>query len=348
MATIMNVVRDGQRLSATEPVTPSLRSPTEPGFPHSLFSSIPVAIPKVVEALRESSGVGRTNHPATPPSTPAEGGFCPDVPVQFDLLAMSSTRISEEDMQQRDAGQRRVNPFNQVKTEDEDQGATTASGNVSTFSASFVVRLLGWQEVALDRGEHLVRETIRQVMAARALNNVFKMSELQLVVSDNALRLFDHVTGAQRLEVSLEHISYWAVHSENKRLFGFITRNATAKEAKFICYVFECNSSGDEICHTLSTATQLAFQAFMQRKAVEMEAVKETELLLANIQQFNGEPVAPQLSADGKYVLLEYDHPQPEANAAEAVDSIATVDAAGQPDMVVPPTNTAATSESDA
>jgi hypothetical protein len=37
--------------------------------------------------IRENSGIGRSSHPATPPSTPADGGFCPDSPIQFDLTS---------------------------------------------------------------------------------------------------------------------------------------------------------------------------------------------------------------------------------------------------------------------
>jgi len=37
-------------------------------------------------------------------------------------------------------------------------------------------------------GESLVRETIRQVMAARAIHNVFKMSEFHLVVAHDSVK----------------------------------------------------------------------------------------------------------------------------------------------------------------
>ena len=38
-------------------------------------------------------------------------------------------------------------------------------------------------------GEQLVLETIRQIMAARALHNIFKMTESHLLVSSDGLRL---------------------------------------------------------------------------------------------------------------------------------------------------------------
>lgn len=37
-------------------------------------------------------------------------------------------------------------------------------------------------------GEKLVHETMRQIMAARAIHNVFKMTESRLVVSSEAMR----------------------------------------------------------------------------------------------------------------------------------------------------------------
>ena len=37
-------------------------------------------------------------------------------------------------------------------------------------------------------GEKLVHETIRQIMAARAIHNVFKMTESRMVVSSESMR----------------------------------------------------------------------------------------------------------------------------------------------------------------
>lgn len=37
-------------------------------------------------------------------------------------------------------------------------------------------------------GEKLVHETIRQIMAARAIHNVFKMTESRMVVSSECMR----------------------------------------------------------------------------------------------------------------------------------------------------------------
>ena len=37
-------------------------------------------------------------------------------------------------------------------------------------------------------GEKLVMETIRQIMAARAIHNVFKMTESKMIVSSECMR----------------------------------------------------------------------------------------------------------------------------------------------------------------
>jgi len=38
-------------------VQPPIKTPTEPGFAHGLFSSVPVAMPKAVEALRQAEQI---------------------------------------------------------------------------------------------------------------------------------------------------------------------------------------------------------------------------------------------------------------------------------------------------
>jgi len=45
-------------------------------------------------------------------------------------------------------------------------------------------------EVFVDdvTGEVLLREVIRHIMAARAIHNIFKMSEFQLIITNNAVR----------------------------------------------------------------------------------------------------------------------------------------------------------------
>lgn len=218
----------------------------------------------------------------------------------------------------------RINPFDQSANEVLDT-LDSAIDN-STFVESFVVRFLGSMEVTTDRGEKLVHETMRQIMAARAIHNVFKMTESRLVVSSESMRLIDPATNTLRTTFALADISFWAAHPENTRLFGFITRTKPpgATNSTFSCHVFECNISAEEICQAIGTATKLAFQALMQRKLppgvgkekkamekIQQVKTREKNILLQNIQQLEDAPEDEEdslhnlpLSPDGKYLVL--------------------------------------------
>lgn len=216
--------------------------------------------PEKMKEAHRSVPVGAAAPSPAVPSTVADATFIPDAPIQFDMISPSDESLQLADV---DGPQRRINPFDQSP---EDIHKDTPADNVA-FSRTFTVRFLGSMEVKTDRGEPLVLETIRQIMAARAIHNVFKMTESRLVVSSEAMRLIDPSNNSVRTTFQLEDISYWATHSENKRLFGFITRTPPSKEqgdmSTFACHVFECNASADEICHAISTATKLAFEALL-------------------------------------------------------------------------------------
>ncbi|XP_062578801.1 DCC-interacting protein 13-alpha-like isoform X5 [Saccostrea cucullata] len=218
----------------------------------------------------------------------------------------------------------RINPFDQSANEVLDS-LDSAIDN-ATFVESFVVRFLGSMEVPTDRGERLVQETMRQIMAARAIHNVFKMTESRLVVSSECMRLIDPSNNTVRTQFALADISFWAAHPENTRLFAFITRTKPpgATQSTFSCHVFECNISADEICLAIGTATKLAFQALMQRKLppgvgkekkvmekIQHVKTREKNILLQNIQQLEDAPEGEEdnlhnlpLSPDGKYLVL--------------------------------------------
>ncbi|XP_061175855.1 DCC-interacting protein 13-alpha-like isoform X4 [Saccostrea echinata] len=219
---------------------------------------------------------------------------------------------------------RRINPFDQSANEVLDS-LDSAIDN-ATFVESFVVRFLGSMEVPTDRGEKLVQETMRQIMAARAIHNVFKMTESRLVVSSECMRLIDPSNNTVRTQFALADISFWAAHPENTRLFAFITRTKPpgATQSTFSCHVFECNISAEEICLAIGTATKLAFQALMQRKLppgvgkekkvmekIQHVKTREKNILLQNIQQLEDAPEGEEdnlhnlpLSPDGKYLVL--------------------------------------------
>ncbi|KAL3853219.1 hypothetical protein ACJMK2_016775 [Sinanodonta woodiana] len=209
---------------------------------------------------------------------------------------------------------RRLNPFDQSAVD-----VLSALDDVlehAVFSEQFTVRFLGSMEVKMDRGEKLVSDTIRQIMTARAVQNVFKMTESRMIVTNESLRLIDPATNCIRVKFALEDISFWSAHQENNRLLGFITRNRGSSLGTFACHVFETNVPAVEICQAISTATKLAFQALMEKKAAEkIRTVKEREknLLLANISQLEDKDDDDDddilssrlpLSPDGKYLVL--------------------------------------------
>lgn len=291
MATIGNASNDGlasasssstvrRKESGGESVTPDAASSSS--SISGVLSSVPVVMPKTTDKFRDSkSFVRSSSHPATPPSTPVEGTFFPDAPIQFDIITPS--------LHGSDSQPRRMNPFN------------SADGSGQT---QYPVRFLGSQQVTADRGEPVVLETVRQIMTARAIYNIFKMTEFHLAIDSGAVRLLDPANGNITAEFSLRDVSYWAVHNENQRLFGFITRmrdTTTSDKSTFTCYIFECNSSGEEICQAMATATQTAFQMFMQHEAEKMKAM-ETELLMDNIKQLEDQPHQLTASADGQIV----------------------------------------------
>ncbi len=140
---------------------------------------------------------------------------------------------------------------------------------------SFKVRFLGSTSVHSDKGNGHINASIRQVMAARAEQSMFKLSEFTLVVNAESLSLF----GAPRTEYSaatnqpvsslsdeeaqlatqfdVADLAFWSTHRENERLFGLIVRE---KQFKFACLVFESDVSAVRVCESITQATQLAFQ----------------------------------------------------------------------------------------
>ncbi|XP_063443526.1 DCC-interacting protein 13-alpha-like isoform X5 [Mytilus trossulus] len=247
--------------------------------------------------LQQQANKERT--PSTTSSTKESGGSSPD---------MANVN-------------RRINPFDQSTGEVLDNLDSAIAD--AHYVESFVVRFLGSMEVKADRGEPLVLETMRQIMAARAIHNVFRMTESRLVVSSDNMKLIDPSTNIVRTVFALADISFWAAHNENKRLFGFITRNRQTglPNPSFACHVFECNVSAEEICSAIQTATKLAFQALMpsndpslagEKKAVEKiqkVKAKEKNILLQNIQNLEDADSDEELSnlplsPDGKYLVL--------------------------------------------
>ncbi|XP_021370338.1 DCC-interacting protein 13-alpha-like isoform X1 [Mizuhopecten yessoensis] len=321
ICTINNIVREsgyekGTRVSSHQPTQQSKKERAGSSSSMTKQASGSVSGSSSPDGQSVSSNASNNNNAMSPTTTsgpaPSPGDvFLPDAPIQFDII--TPTDENGTVTTNLPGPPKRINPFDQSATDVLD--TLDAAIENASFVESFLVRFLGSMEVKSDRGDSLVHETMRQIMAARAIHNVFRMTESRLVVSSECMRLIDPGTNNVRTQFNLADISFWAAHHENNRLFGFITRTKApgAAISTFACHVFECNVSAEEICQAIGTATKLAFQAIMERKhQTKQQQVKQKEhaLLLANIGQIEDAPEEQEglgnlpLSSDGKYLVL--------------------------------------------
>ncbi|XP_023217248.1 DCC-interacting protein 13-alpha-like isoform X1 [Centruroides sculpturatus] len=199
------------------------------------------------------------------PSSPM-GHLLPDIPIQFDMFSPSdNTRDEQENSKD---GTSVSNPYDQSPTSVTTEGSTNST---NTFWEVFAVRFLGSMQVPNDRGENLIFETMRQIMTARAIHGVFKMSESHMVISNSCLKIVDPSHQAIKATFSLEDISFWTGHKDNNRLIGFITRSKSDCESPptFHCYIFEAHLNAQEICNALSTAANIALKKLLENKNKE-------------------------------------------------------------------------------
>uniref|UniRef100_A0A8I5R254 DCC-interacting protein 13-alpha n=1 Tax=Papio anubis TaxID=9555 RepID=A0A8I5R254_PAPAN len=180
----------------------------------------------------------------------------------------------------------RTNPFGEsggiIKSETED----------SILHQLFIVRFLGSMEVKSDDHPDVVYETMRQILAARAIHNIFRMTESHLLVTCDCLKLIDPQTQVTRLTFPLPCVVLYATHQENKRLFGFVLRTSSGRSESnlsSVCYIFESNNEGEKICDSVGLAKQIALHAELDRRASEkqkeIERVKEKQQKELNKQK---------------------------------------------------------------
>uniref|UniRef100_A0A8C8J1U8 DCC-interacting protein 13-alpha n=1 Tax=Oncorhynchus tshawytscha TaxID=74940 RepID=A0A8C8J1U8_ONCTS len=186
----------------------------------------------------------------------------PNTPIQFDIISP----VSEEDAGQAKAAGlgRRTNPFGE-------SGGTPAEES-SILHQLFFARFLGCMEVQNADSSDVIYETMRQILAARAIHNIFRMTESHLLVTCECLKLIDPQTQVTRLRFPLSSVVLCAAHQENKRLFGFVLQTAEGRvdgRPIIVCYIFESNNDGEKICDSVGLAKQIAFHSEMDRKATE-------------------------------------------------------------------------------
>ncbi|KAF7655631.1 hypothetical protein LDENG_00052960 [Lucifuga dentata] len=237
--------------SALEAVTPS------PSFQQRHESMRPSSKGRVGRASSVSS-VGSEPSPALSVLS-LDALVAPDTPIQFDIISPVSEENTAQSKTATQSG-RRSNPFG------ESGDAASEDREDLILHQLYIVRFLGSMEVRSVESAEVISETMRQILAARAIHNVFRMTESHLLVTCDCLKLIDPQTQVTRLRFPLSNVVQCSSHQDNKRLFGFILQSAGGRG---VCYIFESNNDGEKICDSVGLAKQIAFHSEMDRKAEE-------------------------------------------------------------------------------
>ncbi|XP_051545575.1 DCC-interacting protein 13-beta-like [Myxocyprinus asiaticus] len=217
----------------------------------------------------------------TPAALEPEDLIAPGTPIQFDIVLPAS-----EFLDQNRVGVRRTNPFGEM--EDDDNSSDTHD---SLLQQVFAVRFLGSMAVRAGHTQEVIYEAMRQVLAARAIHNIFKTTESHLMVTSTCIRLIDPQTQVTKISFQLQDVSQFAAHQENSRLMGFVLEgrdwsNGGEGEPSFSVFVFESNTEGEKICYTINLGKEIS------------EAKKDPEALAQLMKSM-------PLTNDGKFLLLE-------------------------------------------
>uniref|UniRef100_A0A672G4H0 DCC-interacting protein 13-alpha n=1 Tax=Salarias fasciatus TaxID=181472 RepID=A0A672G4H0_SALFA len=237
--------------SALEAVTPS------PSFQQRHESMRPSSKGRTGRASSISS-VGSEPSPALSVLS-LDALVAPETPIQFDIISPVSEELSGQSKAAAQSG-RRSNPFG------ESGDGTAEDSEDSILHQLFIVRFLGSMEVRTTESVDVISETMRQILAARAIHNIFRMTESHLLVTCDCLKLIDPQTQVTRLRFPLSSVIQCSSHQDNKRLFGFVLESPGGRA---VCYIFESNNDGEKICDSVGLAKQIAFHSEMDRKAVE-------------------------------------------------------------------------------
>ncbi|XP_054906112.1 DCC-interacting protein 13-alpha isoform X2 [Poeciliopsis prolifica] len=225
------------------------------------------------ESMRPSSKgqTGRTSSISSVGSEPSpalsvlslDALVAPDTPIQFDIISPVTEEMSGQSKTAAPPG-RRSNPFG----ESGDNSAEDSEDSI--LHQLFIVRFLGSMEVKTAESADVISETMRQILAARAIHNIFRMTESHLLVTCDCLKLIDPQTQVTRLRFPLSSVVQCASHQDNKRLFGFVLQAAGGRgDSRVVCYIFESNNDGEKICDSIGLAKQIAFHSEMESKVVE-------------------------------------------------------------------------------
>ncbi|KPP67565.1 hypothetical protein Z043_113827 [Scleropages formosus] len=216
-----------------------------------------------------------------PKAPEPEDLIAPGTPIQFDIMLPAS-----EFLDQNRAGGRRTNPFGET----EEECSADGESDDSLLQQVFVVRFLGSMAVRSGHRPEVIYEAMRQVLAARAIHNIFRTTESHLMVTSSSLRLIDPQTQVTRISFQLQDVTQFAAHQENGRLVGFVVEGRDWGEEQgeptYSAFVFESNTEGEKICYTISLGKEIT------------EAKKDPEALAQLMKSM-------PLTTDGKFLLLE-------------------------------------------
>ncbi|XP_061629666.1 DCC-interacting protein 13-beta [Phyllopteryx taeniolatus] len=216
----------------------------------------------------------------------SEDLIAPGTPIQFDIVLPAS-----EFQDQNRVDGRRTNPFGET---DDD---CSHESDDSLLQQVFAVRFLGSMAVRCGDNQEVIYEAMRQVLAARAIHNIFRTTESHLMVTSSSLRLIDPQTQVTRISFQLGEVCQFAAHQENSRLMGLVVEGRDwsgsgsgdddeGGEPIFSAFVFESNTEGEKICYTMSLAKDIT------------EAKKDPAALAQLMKTM-------PLTNDGKFLLLD-------------------------------------------
>ncbi|XP_071669003.1 DCC-interacting protein 13-alpha isoform X2 [Patagioenas fasciata] len=277
--------------SALEAVTPS------PSFQQRHESLRPAAQSRPA-AVRTSSTGSLGSESAALSALSLDSLVAPDTPIQFDIISPVSEDLPGQAKSSGQSG-RRTNPFGE-------SGGSKSETEDSILHQLFIVRFLGSMEVKSDESPDVVYETMRQILAARAIHNIFRMTESHLLVTCDCLKLIDPQTQVTRLRFPLPNVVLCAAHQENKRLFGFVLRTSGGRAESrqtSICYIFESNNEGEkdrkatEKQKEMDRVKEKQQKELNKQKQIEKDLEEQSRLIAASSR-------ANQSSGDGQFVVL--------------------------------------------
>ncbi|XP_073207593.1 DCC-interacting protein 13-alpha isoform X2 [Lepidochelys kempii] len=277
--------------SALEAVTPS------PSFQQRHESMRPTIQSRPPTARTNSSG-SLGSESAALSALSLDSLVAPDTPIQFDIISPVS---EDQPGQAKASGQsgRRTNPFGE-------SGGKKSETEDSILHQLFIVRFLGSMEVKSDESPDVVYETMRQILAARAIHNIFRMTESHLLVTCDCLKLIDPQTQVTRLRFPLPSVVLYATHQENKRLFGFVLRSSGGRvegHTTSVCYIFESNNEGEK--DRRASEKQKEIDKVKEKQQKELSKQKQIEKDLEEQSRLIAASSRPsQSSGEGQFVLL--------------------------------------------